>query len=63
MSITDILLDRPDMRVDLVNRELSTQIPEYAEFGYKGALGQIQHQKAMCLVVAAAVKETKRARQ
>ena len=47
----------PDMRVDLVNRELSTQIPEYAEFGYKGALGQKQHQKAMRLVVAAAVKE------
>ena len=31
MSITDILLDRPDMRVNLVNRELYTQIPEYAD--------------------------------
>lgn len=63
MSITDILLDRPDMRVDLVNRELSTQIPEYSEFGYKGALGQKQHQKAMRLVVARAVEEAKRDNQ
>ena len=63
MSITDILLDRPDMRVDLVNRELSTQIPEYAEFGYKGALGQKQHQRAMRLVVARAKEEAKRDNQ
>ena len=63
MSITDILLDRPDMRVDLVNRELSTQIPEYAEFGYKGALGQKQHQQAMRLVVARAIEEAKRDNQ